>query len=105
MQVFIMLDFSWSSKKNTVENIGFRNTYTTGKIAEDQGNGKYKVEISESGEDYPDIHTIETDPSYAVGDNVGILWEYGNREKPVVAGILRDITFIETTGSVNSLGL
>ena len=99
-----MLNLAGSSMKNTIENIGFRNTYTTGVIKEDQGNGKYKVEISESGKEYPEIHTIETDPTYAVGDNVGLLFEYGNREKPVIAGILRDMTFDETTGSVNSLG-
>jgi len=100
-----MLNFSWASQRNNIENIGFRNTYTTGRIAEDQGNGKYKVEISDSDKDYPEIRTIETDPSYEVGDNVGILWEHGNREKPVVAGILRDFTYVEVSGSVNALGV
>ena len=99
-----MLKFVWTSKRSNVENIGFRNTYITGEITEDQGNGKYKVEIAEAGEEYPGIWTIETDPSYAVGDKVGILWEYGNREKPVIAGILRDIEYDEVTSSVNSLG-
>jgi len=99
-----MLKFVWTSKRSNVENIGFRNTYITGEVKEDQGNGKYKVEIAEAEKEYPNIFTIETDPAYAVGDKVGILWEYGNREKPVIAGILRDIEFIEVTGGVNSLG-
>jgi len=99
-----MLNFAGTSRKSNVENIGFRNSYITGEVKEDQGNGKYKVEIAEAGEGYPNIFTIETDPTYAVGDKVGILWEYGNREKPVIAGILRDIQFKEVTSGVNSLG-
>ena len=99
-----MLKFVWTSRRNNVENIGFRNSYITGKVKEDQGNGKYKVEIAGSDKDYPNIFTIVTDPTYAVGDNVGILWEYGNREKPVIAGILRTMEFKEVTSGVNSLG-
>jgi len=99
-----MLNFVWTSRRSNIENIGFRNSYITGKVKEDQGNGKYKVEIAGSDKDYPNIFTIQTDPTYAVGDNVGILWEYGNREKPVVAGILRAMEFIEVTSGVNSLG-
>ncbi|MCK4328339.1 hypothetical protein KAX02_00695 [candidate division WOR-3 bacterium] len=100
-----MLNLAWACTKNTVGNITSRNTYITAEIKKDQGNGKYKVEIAGSDKEYPNVFTIETDPTYAVGDKVGILWEYGNREKPVVAGILRDITFIEVTGGVNSLGI
>jgi len=99
-----MLNLAWATTRNTVGNINFRNTYITAEVKEDQGNGKYKVEIAGSDKEYPNVYTIETDPTYAVGDKVGILWEYGNREKPVVAGILRDIQFIEVTGGVNSLG-
>jgi len=100
-----MLNLAQATNRNTVGNINFRNTYITAEVKEDQGNGKYKVEIAGSDKEYPNVYTIETDPTYAVGDKVGILWEYGNREKPVVAGILRDITFIEVTGGVNSLGV
>ena len=100
-----MLNLAWACTKNTVGNITSRNTYITAEVKEDQGNGKYKVEIAGSDKEYPNVFTIETDPTYAIGDKVGILWEYGNREKPVIAGILRDITFIEVTGGVNSLGV
>ena len=99
-----MLNLAWACTKNTVGNITSRNTYITAEVKEDQGNGKYKVEIAGSDKEYPNVFTIETDPTYAVGDKVGILWEYGNREKPVIAGILRDIQFIEVTSGVNSLG-
>ena len=99
-----MLNLAQATNRNTVGNITSRNTYITAEVKEDQGNGKYKVEIAGSDKEYPNVFTIETDPTYAVGDKVGILWEYGNREKPVIAGILRDITFNEVTGGVNSLG-
>jgi len=99
-----MLNLAQATNRNSIGNITFRNTYITAEVKEDQGNGKYKVEIAGSDKEYPNVFTIETDPTYAVGDKVGILWEYGNREKPVVAGILRDIQFIEVTGGVNSLG-
>jgi len=100
-----MLNLAQATNRNSIGNINFRNTYITAEVKEDQGNGKYKVEIAGSDKEYPNVWTIETDPTYAVGDKVGILWEYGNREKPVVAGILRDIQFIEVTGGVNSLGV
>ena len=100
-----MLNLAQATNRNSIGNITSRNTYITAEVKEDQGNGKYKVEIAGSDEEYPNVFTIETDPTYAVGDKVGILWEYGNREKPVIAGILRDIIFIEVTGGVNSLGV
>ena len=102
--MFIILNFPKNTRRNSIENVGYRNTYITGEVKEDMGGGKYKVEIAGGGEDYPNIYTIYTDPDYVVGEKVGILWEYGNREKPVIAGILRNITFREVSGSVNSLG-
>ena len=100
-----MLNLAQASRQNTAGNITFRNTYITGKVTEVQSTGgKYKVEIAGSDKDYPNIYTIVTDPTYAVGDKVGILWEYGNREKPVIAGILRSMEFKEVTSGVNSLG-
>ena len=98
-----MLNLAQATNRNSINNITFRNTYITAEIKEDSGNGKYKVEIAGSGKEYPNVFTIVTDPTYAVGDKVGILWEYGNREKPIIAGILRSITYTETTKSVNSL--
>ena len=100
-----MLNFPRDSRRSNIENIGYRNAYISGEVKEDMGNGKYKVEIMASGDDYPNIYTIYTDPDYVVGEKVGILWEYGNREKPVIAGVLRNITFKGVSGSVNSLGV
>jgi len=100
-----MLNLAQATNRNSIGNITFRNTYITAEIKEDQGNGKYKVEIAGSRKEYPNVYTIETNPTYAIGDKVGILWEYGNREKPVIAGILRDIQFKEVFSGVNSLGI
>ena len=101
-----MLKFIWTSQRNNVENVGYRNTYITGKVAEVQSTeGKYKVKIAGSDEEYPNIWSIVSNPDYASNETVGILWEYGNREKPVVAGVLRNVTYIEVIGSVNSLGV
>ena len=99
-----MLNFPQKIRASNIGNIGYRNSYISGEIKEDMGAGKYKVEICASGEDYPNIFTIYTDPDYVVGEKVGILWEYGNREKPVIAGVLRNITYKSVSGSVNSLG-
>ncbi|MBA7576610.1 hypothetical protein ES708_18451 [subsurface metagenome] len=99
-----MLNLPRATRINTVGNITFRNTYITAKIKEDQGNGKYKVEIADSGQEYPNVYANDPNITYAVNDTVGILWEYGNREKPIIVGQLRDIQFIEVTGGVNSLG-
>jgi hypothetical protein len=101
-----MLNFPKQTRRNNVGNINFRNSYITGVVREVESTsaGRYTVEIVESGESYPHIYTIENNPDYAVGDHVGILWEYGNREKPVICGILRNITYKEKSGSVNSLG-
>ncbi len=99
-----MFNFTKATRKNNIENIGFRNTYITGEIKEDQGHGKYKVEILGSGEEYPNIYTIYSNPVYEIGNKVGILWEYGIREKPIIAGVLRNIAYKEVYGGVNSLG-
>lgn len=98
-----MRNLPQATNRNSIDNITFRNTYITAEIKEDQGNGKYKVEIAGSDKEYPNVYTIEASPTYSTGDKVGILWEYGNREKPIIAGILRNITYTETTKSVNSL--
>ena len=103
--VFFILNFAWASQRNNNENIGFRNSYISGEIKEDQGNGKYNIEIAGSEEGYPNIFTVHTDPTYAAGDRVGILWEKGNRQRPVAVGTLRDTIYIEVTSTVNSLGI
>ena len=99
-----MLNFPRQTRRNSIENIGYRNSYVTGIVREDMGYGNYTVEIMEGGQNYPNIYTIELEPTYAAGDKVGVLWEYGNREKPLICGILRDIQYKEVSGSVDSLG-
>lgn len=93
-----------STAKNTVGNINFRNTYITAEIKEDQGNGKYKITMSGSEKEYPNVYANDPNIEYAVDDRVGILWEYGCREKPIIVGKLDAIVEEEVTGGVNSLG-
>ena len=100
-----MLRFNRATSGNAVGNIKHRGTYMTGIVIADKGNGKYDVEIAGSGKSYIDIFTIEKEPDYKVNDPIGILFEYGIREKPIICGVLRDIKQIEITASVNSLGV
>jgi len=100
-----MLRFNKATSSNAVGNIKHRGTYMTGIVTADKGNGKYDVEIAGSGKPYIDIFTIEKEPDYQVNEHVGILFEYGIREKPIICGVLRDIRQIEATASVNSLGV
>ena len=99
-----MLNLPRATNKNTVGNIVFRNTYITAVIMEVQINGKYKVEIASSGEQFPNVYPNDPNIEYAVDDTVGILWEYGCREKPIIVGKLREIIEILTTKGINSLG-
>ena len=101
-----MLNFPRDSRKNSVENIVFRNTYITGEVkeVEDEATGKYKIEIAGSGKDYPGIYAITVAESLSVGQKVCVFWERGNREKPIVAGKLRDIETEEEIEEVDAIG-
>ncbi|MFH1231071.1 MAG: hypothetical protein V1709_06190 [Planctomycetota bacterium] len=104
--MFFILNFIQSTRRNSVENIGYRATYITGTVAEVQSTeGKYKVKILDNENEYPNIWSIASNPDYATGETVGILWEYGIREKPVVCGVTRTVTYREVNASVNSLGV
>lgn len=94
-----------STTKNAVSNINFRNTYITAEIREIQGDGKYKISISGSEKEYPNVYANDPNIEYAVNDRVGILWEHGSREKPIIVGILDEMTEEEVTSGVNSLGV
>jgi len=100
-----VLRFNKVTSSNTVGNIKHRGTYMAGIVTADKGNGRYDVEITGSGKSYPNIFTIEKEPDYKVNETVGILFEYGIREKPIICGMLRDTQQIEVTASANSLGV
>jgi len=100
-----MLRFNIANSSSVVGNIKHRGTYTSGIVTADKGNGKYDVEIAGWDKSYPNIFTIEKEPDYVIGEKVGILFEYGIKEKPIICGVLRDIQYIEVTATVNSLGV
>lgn len=93
-----------STTKNAVGNINFRNTYKTAIIKELQGNGKYKIQILGSDKEYPNVYANDPNIEYAVNDKVGVLCEYGCREKLIIVGELDEIIEVEVTSGVNALG-
>ena len=100
-----MLKLPVATKQDSISNIVSRTTYVVALIKELQGNGKYKIEILGSEKEYPNVYANDPNITYEVNDRVGILWEYGCREKPIIVGILDDIVEEEITGGVNSLGI
>lgn len=99
-----MLNLPKATKLDSIANIVFRVTYVTAVIKEIEGNGKYKIKILGSEKIYPHVFANDPNIEYSVDDSVGVLWEYGCREKPIIVGKLRNIEFTEITGGVNSLG-
>jgi len=100
-----MLRLPQALRINTKGNIVHRTSYITGKIVEIGSNNRCAVDISGSGKPYPKIFVNDPNITYAIGNTVGIGWEDGNREKPIIIGILRDITEIEVVAGVNALGV
>ncbi len=102
-----MLNFPRDSRKNSVENIVFRNTYISGEITEveSEAANRYKVNIAASGKDYPSIYAITAAESLTVGQKVCVMFERGNREKPIVIGKVRDIETEEDIEEVNASGV
>ena len=100
-----MLKLPIATKQDSILNIISRNTVTVAIIKELQGNEKYKIQILGSDKEYPNVYANDPNIEYAVNDRVGILWEYGCREKLIIVGILDEIVEEEVTGGVNALGL
>ncbi|MBA7549455.1 hypothetical protein ES705_41936 [subsurface metagenome] len=100
-----MLKLPVAIKQDSILNIVSRNTVTIAIIKELQGDGKYKIQILGSDKEHPNIYANDPNIEYAVNDRVGILWEYGCREKPIIVGILDEIIEEEVTGGTNALGL
>ncbi len=100
-----MLKLPVATKLDSINNVVARNTYTIAIITELQKNKKYKIRILGSGKEYPNVYANDPNITYAVGDRVGILWEYGCREKPIIVGILDEIIEEEVVSGTNALGL
>jgi len=81
----------------------YRNNVVTGEVAVDNGNNTYDVYIAGSDVAYPDIPTTLREPSFAVGEAVEILVEYGNKEMPIIIGrskkVAQEFTEIEVSYS------
>lgn len=102
---FMLNKLSKAMREDTVGNITYRTSYITGKITAVGTNNRYDVEIASCGKSRKNVFTNDPNIIYKVDDTVGIGWEDGNREKPIIIGILREITLIEVNSGVNSLGV
>lgn len=100
-----MLKLPKSLREDAVDNIMYRTSYITGIITRVGSYDRYDVEIGGSGKARKNIFVNDPNITYAVGDTVGIGWEDGNREKPIIIGILRPIITREVTSGVNALGV
>jgi len=90
-------------RNRTIGIIKYRNNVVTGEVAVDNGNNTYDVYIAGSDVAYPDIPTTLREPSFAVGEAVEILVEYGNKEMPIIIGrskkVAQEFTEIEVSYS------
>jgi len=100
-----MLKLPKALREDAVDNIMYRTSYITGIITRVGSYDRYDVEIAGSGKARKNVFVNDPNITYAIGDSVGIGWEDGNREKPIIIGILRPIITREVTGGVNALGV
>lgn len=100
-----MLRLPEAMKVNTVSDVVYRTAYITGRITAVRNNNRYDVEIGGCGKSLKNVFVNDTNIVYVVGNTVGIGWDDGNRGRPLIFGILRDIIEIEVTSGVNALGV
>jgi len=105
--VFIMRRFPMNISDSILGNIKYRNNVVTGEIAVDNGNNTYDVYIAGSDSAYPNIPTTLKEPSFAVGEAVEILIEYGSKEMPMIIGrskkIVQEIVDVDMNVIVTTL--
>lgn len=98
-----MRRFPMNISNSILGNIKYRNNVVTGEVAVDNGNNTYDVYIAGSDVAYPNIPTTLREPSFAVGEAVEMLVEYGNKEMPIIIGrskkIAQEFTEIEVSYS------
>jgi len=76
--------------KNIIENangqIKYKETYVTGEITVDNGDGTYDVKINNASDAYKNVETRDYDAIFSVGEIVDIGYEYGTKESPKILG-------------------
>lgn len=85
-------------RNNAVGNIKYRNTVIAGEVTAVHNNGTYDVKLAGEDSAYPNIPTIFINPSFGVGEMVGVVFEGGNMEMPKIVGGAKKIA--QTTNSI-----
>jgi len=80
--------FRWfkNSIKNVIDQIKYRETYVTGEITANNGDGTYDVKINSADTAYKNVETRHYNENFSVGQIVDIGYEYGNKESPKILG-------------------
>lgn len=87
MGVFVMPSNIFGNKiKNIIGQIKYRETYVTGEITADNGDGTYNVKINNADTAYKDVETRGYNVHFSIGEIVDIGYEYGNKESPKILG-------------------
>ena len=89
--MFIIPKFIDDVIKNTIGQIKYRESITTGEITVDNGDGTYAVKIAQAGIAIPSIPTAHYDDTFVVGEIAIITYEYGNKEMPRLWGHAKKI--------------
>ena len=89
--MFIIPKFIDEVIKNTVGQIKYRESITTGEVTVDNGDGTYAVKIAQAGIAIPNIPTAHYGDTFTVGEIAIITYEYGNKEMPRIWGHAKKI--------------
>jgi len=77
--------------KNVVDQIKYRETYVTGEITVDNGDGTFDVKINNASNAYKNVETRNYGAVFSVGEIVDIGYEYGSKESPKILGSAKKI--------------
>jgi len=84
--VFAMPNFFKGITRNIIDQIKYRETYVTGEITVNNGDGTYDVKINNASTAYKNVETRHYNEDFSVGQIVDIGYEYGNKESPKILG-------------------
>lgn len=87
-----MFNFHNKMTINIIDQIKYRETYVTGEIVADNGDGTYDVKIDNASSAYKNVETRDYDAIFSIGEIVDIGYEYGCKESPKILGHSKKIS-------------
>ena len=78
--------YSNAINRMTIGNIKYRNTVVAGEVMAINDNGTFDIKLAGEGATRPNIPTIFINPSFNVGEMVGVAFEGGIMEMPKIIG-------------------